>query len=289
MTFVIDPDLLGLVDEVALVFGGGGTGMGRSHCVQLARAGCHVVVADIDPEGGARTVDEVGKVGRRAVFIQADARKQEDVKAAVQKAFDSFGKLNVGINHVGGGDGATPFLDYTEETWSEAIDLCLNTTFLCCQAEALAMIEHDIPGRIVNVGSSSGIVGAATMTSYGAAKAGVIHLTKSLGQELAAYNIRVNCIVPGTHMSELLKRILADPNTPAHTLEHYKGAAEGPPMGRIGEPWETAGLAVLFASKLTAYVTGQSLLSDGGLSLTTGRPPKGVGMVAQAVVAIGKS
>ncbi len=292
MAFVIDPELLGLEDQVAVVTGGGGAGMGRAHCIQLARAGCHVAVVDIDPEGGARTVKEVEGLGRQAVFIQANVRLRDQVADMVQKTFEAFGRLDVAVNHVGltgpGFSLITPFLDYTEETWDDAIDQNLKTTFLCCQAEAMAMIQHDIPGRIINVGSASGVVGASTTAAYGAANAGVIHLTKSLAMELAPYNIRVNCIIPGTHMNENQKRRMEDPSTPPEAKQFYELRRKAPPMGRLGEPWETAGLAVFFASKLSSYVTGHALLSDGGVTLTTARPAIGRGIKPAALSRIGK-
>jgi NAD(P)-dependent dehydrogenase (short-subunit alcohol dehydrogenase family) len=291
MAFTIDPDLLGLEDNVALVTGGGGAGMGRAHCIQLARAGCHIVVADVDEEGGAESVRQVESYGRNAVFVKVDVRDENEIKAMVQTALATFGRLDVAVNHVGGWPAKTrpmPFLDYTTEHWNDLIALNLTATVLCCKAEALAMIEHDIPGRIVNVASSSGVVGGPTVVGYGAAKAGVIHFTKSISMELAAYNIRVNCIVPGTHTNEQRKAVMADPDTPEWIIRFDEAASKAPPMGRLGEPWETAGLAVFFASKLSGYVTGHSLLSDGGVTHTTARPPAGGDMKPKALEQFGK-
>ncbi|MCE2392804.1 MAG: SDR family oxidoreductase [Proteobacteria bacterium] len=293
MSFAIDPDLLGLEDNVALVTGGGGVGMGRAHCVQLARAGCHIVVADIDAEGGAETVREVERVGRKAAFVQANVRRPEKVRELIHSAGEAFGRLDVAINHVGNagetGVFVTPFLDFSPEAWNDVVTQNLTSTMLCCQAEALHMIEHDVPGRIVNVSSSSGVVGAPTIAAYGAAKAGVIHLTKTLGMEFAAYGIRVNCIVPGTHTNKRMKAMMADPDTPPESKRFHELAGKAPPLGRLGEPWETAGLAVFFASRLSAYVTGHSLLSDGGVTHTTARPPVGIGMKPKALEKIGKA
>ena len=293
MSFAIDPDLLGLEDNVALVTGGGGIGMGRAHCVQLARAGCHIVVADIDEEGGAETVRQVERVGRRAAFVRANVRQPEEVRELIGSAGEAFGRLDVAINHVGNagetGVFVTPFLDFTPEAWNDVVTQNLTSTMLCCQAEALHMIERDVPGRIVNVASSSGVVGAPTIAAYGTAKAGVIHLTKTLGMEFATYSIRVNCIVPGTHTNERMKAMMADPDTPPAAKRFHELAGKAPPLGRLGEPWETAGLAVFFASKLSAYVTGHSLLSDGGVTHTTARPPVGIGMKSKALERIGKA
>lgn len=129
------------------------------------------------------------------------------------------------------------------------------------------MVERGTPGRIITIASSSGVVGAPNIVAYGAAKAGVIHMTKTLAMELAPHGIRVNCIVPGTHLTER-----AAANTDPATVAFREAAAKAPPLARLGDPLETGGLAVFFASRLSAYVTGHSLLSDGGVTHTTARP-----------------
>ena len=267
MPFEIDPDLLGLVDEVALVTGGGGIGMGRAHCVQLARAGCHIVVADMDVAGGQQTVRDVEALGRKAVFIETNTTDAAQVQRMVQTAYEAFGRLDVAVNHVGGAPRGTsmsaPFLRQTDEDWENIVRMTLLGTVSCCRAEAQAMIEHQTPGRIINVSSTTGVVAGPMMSAYGAAKAGVIHLTKTLAVELGPNNIRVNCIVPGFHPNERMPGI----------SEAYRAAYnKATPLRRHGEGWETAGLAVAFASKLTSYVTGQTLASDGGVTIVQAYP-----------------
>lgn len=264
-TFRLDPDLLGLVDEVALVLGGGGAGMGRSHCLQLARAGCHVVVADLDPEGGRETVAEVRSLGRRGAFVETDALDADSVGAAVDFAIAEFDRLDVQVNHVGGTVGSVPFLDYDDDDWDATVALNTKPVVFGSRAASLAMIGREIEGRIVNTASSSGIAAADSLAAYGAAKAAVIHLTKTLALELAQFGIRVNCIVPGTHD---VQGAGTPPGGVAKFLEANRAAS---PLGRLGKPAETAGLAVFFASRLSGYVTGQSVLSDGGLLLTLNR------------------
>lgn len=283
MSFTIDPGLLGLVDNVALVTGGGGVGMGRAHCVQLARAGCHVLVADVDEAGGRETVRQVEALGRKAAFARTDTTSRGEVERMTATALSSFGRLDVAVNHVGGTGGIRPFLDFPEDVWDKVIALNLKGTFHCCQVEGLAMIEQGVAGRIINVASSSGIVGAPNIAAYGASKAAVIHLTKTLAMEYGRYGIRVNCIVPGTHDNERTVAQMQDPNYPENQKEFRRAAAKAPPLGRLGMPMETAGLAVFFASALSSYVTGVALLSDGGVTLTTNRPPVGMELVPEAV------
>ena len=158
---------------------------------------------------------------------------------------------------------SAPFLRQTDETWENIVRMTLLGTVSCCRAEAQAMIEHQTPGRIINVSSTTGVVAGPMMSAYGAAKAGVIHLTKTLAVELRPNNIRVNCIVPGFHPNERMPGI----------SEAYRAAYnKATPLRRHGEGWETAGLAVAFASKLTSYVTGQTLASDGGVTIVQAYP-----------------
>src|SRR4051812_27068543 len=196
--FSIDPDLLSLTDAVALVTGAG-HGIARGCALQLAKAGCHVAIVDVDREAGQAVAKEVEALGRRAVYINADVLDPAGVARMVRETIDALGSLDVACNVVGNpGHPAMPLLDLDLPTWNATVHRNLGSAFLGTQAEALAMIERRIPGRIINVASSSGLVGAPNVADYGAANAGVIHFCKSAAMELARYGIRVNCIVPGT-------------------------------------------------------------------------------------------
>jgi NAD(P)-dependent dehydrogenase (short-subunit alcohol dehydrogenase family) len=269
--FAIPSDLLGLEDEVALVTGAG-SGIGRGHALRLAQAGCHVAVAELDEEAGERTAREIRDLGRRALCIRADVRRKDEVNALVARVVAELGGLDVAVNNVGHPLAIGPFLDYSEEQWDAVFALDLKSVLFCCQAEAVSMAERGIRGRIVNVASSSGVVGAPSVSAYGAAKAGVIHLTKSIALELAPYGIRVNCIVPGTHLTEPIRATLESGGPQA---EFLRAAAAATPLGRLGDPLETGGVAVFLASNLSSYVTGHSVVSDGGITHTTNRPPVG--------------
>jgi NAD(P)-dependent dehydrogenase (short-subunit alcohol dehydrogenase family) len=215
------------------------------------------------------------------VFLRANVRSADDVRALVASVRAELGGLDVALNAVGNPTGAAcSFLDYSEEQWDGDLDQNLKSALLCCQAEAISMIEHETPGRIINVASSSGIVGAPTIAAYGAANAGVIHVTKSMAMELAPYGIRVNCIVPGTHATE---RIQATLDAGGPQAEFLRRAAQAPPLQRLGDPLETGGLAVFLASNLSSYVTGHSILSDGGLTHTTMRPAVGLDLKPRAL------
>lgn len=280
--FLIDPDLLGLEDAVAVVTGGA-AGVGRGCSVQLARAGCHVAVVDVNAEAGERTAAEIRALGRRALFLRVDVRERSAVQDMVAQVLAELGGLDVMVSGVGHPVHIGSVLDLGEEQWDEVFALDIKTTLFCAQAAAVSMIERGVRGRIVNVSSSSGIAGAPTIAAYGAAKAGVIHLTRSLALEFAPYGIRVNCLVPGTHLTEAMQASL-DAGGPM--ADFIRAAGRATPLGRLGEPMETGGVAVFLASKLSAYMTGHAVVSDGGITHTTSRPPVGAPAVPRALAHI---
>lgn len=283
--FQIPSDLLGLEDSVALVTGGA-RGIAKGCAIKLAQAGCHIAIADVDEATATATAEEIRALGRRAAFLSANVRSRDDVHSLVDRVRSELGGLDVALNAVGNPTGPpTSFLDYSEEEWDEDVQQNLKSALLCCQAEAVSMIEHATPGRIINVASSSGVVGAPTVAAYGAANAGVIHATKSMAMELAPYGIRVNCIVPGTHATE---RIQARLDAGGPEAEFLELASKAPPLGRLGDPLETGGVAVFLASNLSSYVTGHAILSDGGVTHTTARPPVGLDLTPRALAHVGK-
>jgi len=277
-----ETSLLGLADRIALVTAAG-MGIGHATAIQLARAGCHVAAIDVDPDGARATAEQVAALGRRSLAIGADATDRDAVHRGIGRIRDELGPLDVAVNVVGGSLIRKAFLDLTPDDWQRVLDLNLMSTVVCCQAEAIAMVEDERPGRIVNVSSSSGITAAPTIAPYGAAKAAVIHLTKSIAAELAPYGIRVNCVVPGTHDSPRTRRLATDPSQPEAVRDFWRLAAKAPPLGRLGDPLETAGTAVYLASDLSSYVTGHIAISDGGILNTTSRPPVGGEMRPQAL------
>jgi NAD(P)-dependent dehydrogenase (short-subunit alcohol dehydrogenase family) len=273
-------DLLGLHGRTAIVLGGA-LGLGRSVSRRLAEAGCKVAVADIADDAGESLVQEIRSAGAEALYLHTDARRRADVRSLIAVARNELGPLTVAVNVVGnpgGVEGIKPFLDMTEDDMRARLDLNFMTAFTACQEEALAMIEDGTPGRIVNFGSSSGLVGAPNICGYGAAKAAVAHFTISASMELARYGIRVNCVVPGTHVNPN-----AGPPVNEGMTEFRRRAAAAPILGRLGEADETAGAALFLASDLSGYMTGHTVVSDGGVIHTTARPPVGMDLEPAAV------
>jgi NAD(P)-dependent dehydrogenase (short-subunit alcohol dehydrogenase family) len=267
--------LFGLTDAVALVTGGAG-GIPKATAIALAKAGAHVAVVDVADEFTAVTVKEIEALGRRAIALHADVRCVEDVHEIIEETRRQLGPITVAVNGVGSLGAATPksFLDYSLDEWNGPIELNLTSTMLCMQAEAVAMIRDGIPGRIVNFGSTSGVTAAPSVSHYGAANAGVIHLTKSAALELAAYDIRVNCVIPGTHNIDRTGRETPTSKRPEQA-EFLRRAAQATPQKRLGLAEETAGVALFLASDLSSYMTGHGVISDGGITHTTARPPVG--------------
>jgi NAD(P)-dependent dehydrogenase (short-subunit alcohol dehydrogenase family) len=275
-------ELLGLEDAVALVTGGAG-GIPKATAIRLAMAGAHIAIVDIADEFTAQTVKEITALGRRAIGLHADVRRAGDAHEMVEETRRQLGPITVAVNGVGSLGAATPksFLDFTLDEWNGPIELNLTSTMLCMQAEAVAMIRDGVAGRIVNFGSTSGVTAAPSIAHYGAANAGVIHLTKSAALELAPYDIRVNCVVPGTHLIDRAGRETLTSKRPEQA-EFMRRAGAATPQKRLGGATETAGVAVFLASDLSSYMTGHAVISDGGITHTTARPP--VGAISPAVL-----
>lgn len=273
-------DPLGLRGAVALVTGGARS-IGRASALALGAAGCAVAVVDVaDATGTAAAVEAAGG---QAFTVAADARDPVAMGRAVDAVVERFGRLDVAVNTVGSTAGPRPLLDLDVAGFDAVVAQNLTTAFVCTKAEALAMIRLGTPGRIVNVASVSGMVGAPNAAGYGAANAGVVHLTGTAALELARYGIRVNCIVPGTHVTEAVAQAAAaDPAID----EWVRRTGEATPLGRLGQLEEAAGVVLFLASRLSGYVTGQGIVEDGGMAITTARPPMGLDREAEAVLAI---
>ncbi|MFC3173877.1 SDR family NAD(P)-dependent oxidoreductase [Novosphingobium bradum] len=276
-------ELLGLAGEVVLVTGAG-SGIGKATALLYARAGARVACCGIVEADEAATAAEIRAAGGEAIHLVADMRDRAEVFAMVAAVEARLGPLAVAVNVVGGlgGQKPRPFLDLTDEDWDIPIRNNLTTTMLCCQAEALAMARAGTPGRIVTFSSGAGMKASPTMAHYGAAKAAVIQLTKTLAIELAPHGIRVNCVVPGTHLTPSLARQIADPANPG-MADFVARSSAAIPLGRLGEVEETAGAALFLGSKLSGFMTGHTVISDGGALHAT---PRGAASQGLAVAAL---
>ncbi len=247
-----------LQGRVAIVTGGG-QGLGKVFCLALAEAGADVVVAELDVETGPQTVIEVQQLGQRGLFIPTDVRSRDSAQRMIERTIEALGRIDVLVNNAGIVKWA-PAEEVTEEDWRAVIDVNLNGLFFCCQAAARPMIAQR-SGSIINIASMSAFIvnRPQCQASYNASKAAVVHLTKSLATEWAPYNIRVNAIAPGYMGTPMAKPFFDDP--------HYGGRwIPDIPMGRPGEPEELGPLAVFLASEASSYMTGATVVIDGGFT-----------------------
>ncbi len=252
-------DKFSLEGQVGIVTGGG-QGLGKAFCLAFAEVGADVVVAEINPETGTKTVEEIQKLGRRSLFIETDVRKKASADAMVEKTVTEFGRLDFLMNNAGVVQWQEAE-DVSEQGWRNLMDINLNGVFFCCQAAAKHMKKQG-GGRIVNIASMSGLIvnQPQFQASYNTSKAAVIHLTKSLAAEWAPYHIRVNSISPGYMEGPLAGDFFEDPK--------YGGVwFEATPMHRPGKPDELCPVAVLLASEASSYMTGSNVVVDGGFTL----------------------
>ena len=240
-------------NRVAVVTGGA-SGIGREVAGALAQRGAAVAVADINRKGAEDITSALVRDGARAEPIAVDVSRPEQAEAMIAQAVATFGGVDILIHSAGVGV-ERGFLDTTPEEWRRILDIDLSGTFFCGQAAARHMVERGY-GRIVNLASVAGLRGGTGRTAYGAAKGGVITLTKVMAVELAPHGITVNALAPGAIETELVARMHS-----AETREVYRA---GIPLDRYGTPEETAFAAVFLASDEARYVSGHVLAVDGG-------------------------
>jgi NAD(P)-dependent dehydrogenase (short-subunit alcohol dehydrogenase family) len=239
--------------QVALV-SGAARGIGKGIALALAREGADVAIADLNGEGAAATAEAVRQLGRRAFAAPCDVGDHGAVEKFVAGAIGALGKIDVVINDAGVAK-AQPFLEITRENWENHLHTHLFGTFYCSQAAARDMAKRRY-GRIVTIASIAGFMGPLDLAPYGAAKAGMIGLTRAMAFELADYGITANAIAPGPIDTELLRG--------AWSKEALEERANHIPARRLGTVDEVAHAALFLASPEAAYVSGTVLVVDGG-------------------------
>ncbi|MGD0876602.1 MAG: glucose 1-dehydrogenase [Anaerolineales bacterium] len=246
-----------LSEKVALVTGAG-SGLGRGIAEGFGQFGARVAVVDQNPDTARETISFIKQSGGRAIAIQCDVTKEDQVKAAVAKTVKEFGKIDILAAIAGIGD-RNPAEKMTLEQWDRVIDINLKGVWLFDQEVGKHMIERGQGGSIINMASVAGIVGITTgNANYAASKGGVIALTHLLAIEWAKFNIRVNAIAPVQFKTPLIKNLFHQkPETEQYFLAHI-------PLGRLGDVDEIVGPAVFLASSASSMVTGHVLVVDGG-------------------------
>jgi len=249
-----------LEGKIALVTGGS-RGIGRAAAIGLAKAGADVAVASRSLPDLEEVADEVRGLGRKSLAVSAHIGRVEQIKTLVEQVVNEFGKIDILVNDAATSPVYTSAVDFDERAWDAIMNLNLKGLFFLSQAVARVMKEHG-GGRIINVASVDGFKPEVNMGTYAISKAGVIMVTKVMAVELAQYNIRVNTIAPGNVHTRLGDSRFEVVPGYEETLKKKT------PQGRIAEPEEIVGAMIYLASDASSYVTGQTLVVDGGFLLT---------------------
>lgn len=251
-----DLSVFSLEGKKAIVTGAG-RGIGRATAIAMAKAGADLAICARTLEDVERVAEEIKRLGRKAVPLRADVRLKEDVENLVRTALRELGDIDILVNNAGGTFWAS-FMDISEKGWDAVIRENLNSVYLCTKEVAPVMIEKR-RGSIINLASIAGIHAYLPSAPYGAAKAGIINLTKTLATLWAPYNIRVNAIAPGLIETEGIRERMEK-----LTEEERRQRVERVPMKRYGRPEEVAWGVVFLASDASSYITGVTLVIAGG-------------------------
>ncbi|GBG10903.1 hypothetical protein B1748_34825 [Paenibacillus sp. MY03] len=243
-----------LLNQHALVTGGS-SGIGQAIAYRFAREGARVTVSGNERKALDETVQSIFDFGGKAIAVLADVRSKADVERMAAEAVAAFGPIDTLVNSAGVCKPA-PFLDIEEADWDLHIDVNLKGTFLCAQAVAREMIKQG-KGSIIHISSVNGLAAEGDQVHYNASKAGINSLTMSMALELAPHGIRVNGICPGFIHTRLTQPLIDIPQA----IEPYLKTI---PLGRIGNPEEIAAAALYLASDDSSYMTGHSMVVDGG-------------------------
>ncbi|MEC9340739.1 MAG: glucose 1-dehydrogenase [Pseudomonadota bacterium] len=242
--------------KVALVTGGG-SGIGRATAQKFAALGASVMVADIDEASAIECARQISDGGGEASACRADVSQGDAVRAMVESAVARYGKLDYAFNNAGIEGVGGSVVDCTEENWARTIAIDLTGVFLCMKYEIPHMVEAG--GAIVNTASVAGLAGTPGLPAYGAAKHGVVGLTKGAAKEFASRGVRINAVCPGVIETPMVDRLVQD-------MAQRKTAFDSlHPIGRLGRPEEIAEAVVWLCSDAASLVTGHAMTLDGGL------------------------
>jgi NAD(P)-dependent dehydrogenase (short-subunit alcohol dehydrogenase family) len=254
--------MAGILDGKVALITGAGSGIGQATSRIFAREGAKLVLADIVDEGGNRTLKMVQDLGANAIFVTCDVSKWSDVEGAVNKAVQTYGRIDCAFNNAGieGKGGNTH--ECTQENWDRVMAINLTGVWLCMKAEIAQMLKQGGNGAIVNTSSGAGLAGVRGMPAYVAAKHGVAGLTRAAALEYGKQNIRINAVCPGPIRTPMMGRLLQ--NRP----DAEQRFARSEPLKRLGEPEEIGEAVAWLCSDHASYVTGLPMPVDGGFMAT---------------------
>jgi NAD(P)-dependent dehydrogenase (short-subunit alcohol dehydrogenase family) len=245
-----------LEGKIGLVTGGT-SGIGRDTAVLFAKAGAKVVVAGRRELEGKETIELVQAAGGDALFVKTDVSNASAVDALIQETVKRFGRLDVAFNNAGIEGRWVPIVKQSEEDWDRTIDINLKGVWLCLKYEIRQMLKQGGGGAIVNMASIMGLIGSSGSAAYSASKHGVMGLTKAAALENARSGIRINTVCPGVIETAMAERTFGAPAVHKYVVSCH-------PIGRLGRPAEIAEAVVWMCSDRASFMTGQSLVLDGG-------------------------
>jgi NAD(P)-dependent dehydrogenase (short-subunit alcohol dehydrogenase family) len=241
---------------------GAASGIGRAAALAFAREGAAVVAADVSEQGNQETVRLIEEQGGRALAVRCDVTRAEEVRAALAKTVETFGRLDFAFNNAGiEPRKPAPTAEYDEDEWDRILDINLRGVFLCMKHEIPLILKHGGGGAIVNTSSGAGVIGIKGSPAYTAAKHGVLGLTKAAALDYAAQNVRINAVCPGYIQTPMMDRFTGG------TPEGRAKVVAEEPVGRMGKPEEVAAAAVWLCSDAAAFMVGHALVIDGGQTI----------------------
>ncbi len=250
-------ELFDLTGQVALVTGTS-RGLGQYFARALAKAGADLILTSRKREALANFEGEIRELGRRVVSLELDVRDHASIQRMAAEAEAAFGQIHILVNNAGC-NVRKPALDVTWDDWNLVLDTNLRGSFFVAQAIARGMIARGY-GRIVNIGSVTSVFGYAGLAPYGASRGGIRQLTMSLADDWSPHGVTVNCLAPGWFKTSQNRVMYEDPEWVEYLVERI-------PVKRPGIPKDLDGAIVFLASEASRYVTGQTLLVDGGISI----------------------
>jgi NAD(P)-dependent dehydrogenase (short-subunit alcohol dehydrogenase family) len=246
-----------LAGQVALITGSS-KGIGKACALALAQAGADIILGLHDVASGQELAGQIQAIGRKALPVQMDVSKMQEIRESVQAGLQHFGHIDILVNNAGIGEANRAEL-VVEKDFDDALAVNLKGTFFTAQAVGKAMIRQR-KGRIINISSQAGFVALPTESVYCMTKAAIAHLTKCLALEWAPYNITVNAVAPTFIETPGTKKWLDDADFRASVVKRI-------PLGRVGDPMEVAGPVVFLASPAASLITGETILIDGGWTI----------------------
>ncbi len=250
-----------LVDKVAIVTGGG-HGIGKAYCQHLAEHGAAVVIAELDGEAARQVEAELTQAGHKALAVQVDVTNEDDMARMASATLEAFGRIDILVNNAAMFAtvpmSRAPFDEITVEEWDRMLAVNLKGTWLACRAVTPAMRKQQY-GKIVTVSSGTALKGAQNRIHYVASKAAILGFTKNLANELGIDNICVNCIAPGSTLSE--------ENPDDSIIKNREAAIKTRALKRVQTPEDMVGALLFLCSPASDFVTGQTLVVDGGSAM----------------------